>query len=56
MEDGTVNRNTMPSDLESVRRNSSKLPAPALREMEGSVADAIATPNKPSGSCMKRNA
>jgi hypothetical protein len=31
-------------------------PAAALREMYGSVAEAIATPNNPSGSCMKRNA
>ena len=28
----------------------------ALREMSGRVADAIATPNSPSGSCMKRKA
>ena len=32
------------------------LPATALREMEGSVAEAMATPNNPSGSCMKRKA
>ncbi len=46
----------MPSDLDRVRRNSSKLPAPALLEIEGSVADAIATPKSPSGNCMKRKA
>src|SRR5580658_8268086 len=56
MEDGSVNRNTIPSDLEKVRRNSSIFPAAALREMEGSVADPMATPNNPRGSCMNRNA
>ena len=55
-DDGSVSRNTMPSEFESVRRNSSMLPAAALREIDGSVADAMATPNRPSGSCMKRNA
>jgi hypothetical protein len=55
-DDGSVNRNTVPRDCESVRRNSSMLPAAALREMDGSVAEAIATPNNPKGSCMKRNA
>jgi len=28
----------------------------ALRDTAGSVADAMATPNKPIGSCMNRNA
>lgn len=55
-DEGTVSRNTIPSDFDKVRRNSSILPAAALREMEGSVAEAMATPNNPKGSCMKRNA
>ncbi len=46
----------MPSELESVRRNSSIRPSEALREMAGRVAEAMATPNKPSGSCMNRKA
>ena len=46
-DDGIVSRNTMPSDFDSVLRNSSMSPAAALREIEGSVAEPIATPNNP---------
>ena len=46
----------MPSERASVERNSSILCMAALREMAGSVAEAMATPNKPSGNCMNRNA
>ena len=35
---------TIPVERESVRRNCSRFPAAALREIAGSVADAIATP------------
>ena len=55
-DDGTVSRNTNPSERLKVRRNSSMSPVAALREIDGSVAEAMATPNNPSGSCMKRNA
>ena len=47
IEEGSVSRNTMPSECESVCRNSSRRPAAALREMEGRVAEAMATPNNP---------
>ena len=55
-EDGIVSRKTRPSDCESVRRKSSISPLAAAREMAGSVAPPMATPNRPSGSCMKRKA
>ena len=54
--EGIVDRNTRPSERASVSRNSAMRPSAALREMAGSVADATATPNSPSGNCMKRNA
>ena len=40
----------------SVLRNSFMSPMAALRDTAGNVAEAIATPNNPSGSCMKRKA
>ena len=55
-EEGTVSSNTMPTERDTVLRNSSRLPEAALREMEGSMAEAMATPNRPRGSCMKRKA
>ena len=55
-DEGMVSSKTMPSERESVRRNSSICCSAALREIAGSVAEAMATPNKPSGNCMKRNA
>ena len=55
-DDGTVSRKTVPSELASVRRNWSISRVAALRDMAGSVAEAMATPNRPSGNCMNRNA
>ena len=55
-DDGMVSKKIMPSERASVCRNSSRLPAAALRDTEGKVAEAMATPKSPSGSCIKRNA
>jgi hypothetical protein len=56
IDDGMVSRNTVPKECEMVCLNSPISPAAALREMDGSVADPMATPNNPRGNCMKRNA
>jgi hypothetical protein len=55
-EAGTVVSSTIAIEFDNTSRNSLKSPRAALREMRGSVAEAIDIPNKPSGSCWNRNA
>src|ERR1019366_2462874 len=54
--DGTVNRNASRMPRESSERNAVIWPATTSRDSSGSVTVPSATPNRPSGNCMSRNA
>ena len=51
-----MNGALVPTERATVSRNSSIRWTAALRAIAGSVAEAIATPKIPSGSCMNRKA
>ena len=54
--DGIVSKNAKRIPRARIERNSSILPTAALLETSGRVTVPIATPNTPSGSCIRRNA